>query len=56
MTDDKTTTKFCPGCGEYVTLYAVRAGQGVELRCTFCGIPLAKQSGASPTTRTLHGM
>jgi len=56
MSDDKATTKYCPACGEHVVLYAVRTGQGVELRCTFCGIPLGKQSSESHTVRTLHGL
>ena len=56
MADQKATMKYCPACGEHVLLYAVRTGQGVELRCTFCGIPLATQSSEGQTVRTLHGL
>ncbi len=36
--------------------YAVRAGKGVEVRCTLCGMPLGISPRDTRTVRTLSGL
>lgn len=39
-----TTLSYCQACGEQVLTYPVCWGEGVELRCSYCGLPLSRQS------------
>ncbi len=40
---NKPTFHYCSGCGEEVLTYAVPVGANVELRCSFCGLPLGRK-------------
>ncbi len=48
--------QYCPGCAENTMTYAVRAGKGVEVRCTLCGMPLGISPRDTRTVRTLSGL
>ena len=41
---NQSTYDYCHACGEQVMTYAVRGGEAVELRCSFCGLPVGRQS------------
>ncbi len=48
-TESKTAFNYCHACGEQVVTYSVRSEHGVELRCSFCGLPLGRQSPPAAT-------
>ncbi len=48
-TEVKTAFNYCHSCGEQVVTYGVRSDQGVELRCSFCGLPLGRQAPQAAT-------
>lgn len=42
--ENQTTFTYCHACGEQVLTYPVRSAEGVELRCSYCGLTLSRQS------------
>jgi CheY-like chemotaxis protein len=42
--EGNTTLRYCHACGEEVLTYTVRAAVGVEVRCSYCGLPLGLQA------------
>ncbi|HEY7678369.1 MAG TPA: response regulator [Candidatus Methylomirabilis sp.] len=42
--EGQTTLQYCHACGEEVLTYTVPAAAGVEIRCSYCGIPLGHQA------------
>ena len=41
--ESQNTFSYCHACGEQVLTYPVRSGEGVERRCSTCGLPLGRQ-------------
>lgn len=42
--EGQTTLQYCHACGEQVSTYTVRSAVGVEIRCSYCGLPLGRQA------------
>jgi CheY-like chemotaxis protein len=49
-TGNKAAYHYCHGCGEQVLTYAVPSGGNVELRCSFCGLPLGRKPSEDQPT------
>lgn len=52
MTEEATpkgqkTAPYCTVCGEEAITYTVRTTQGLEIRCSLCGLPLEVRSSGS---------
>ena len=41
--EGQDTFQYCHACGEQVLTYPVPANDGVELRCSYCGLPVGRQ-------------
>lgn len=42
--EGQDTSQYCHACGEQVLTYPVRANDGVELRCSYCGLSVGRQA------------
>lgn len=44
--EGKLAFRYCSGCGEEVYTYTVLKEEGIEVRCSACGLPLELEPGA----------